>query len=118
DPGRSDISVTVNAEGLGGPDKADIEDNIAEKARADADRQFRSIVDTAIKGYRSREDSWQQPNTCAKLQFSPAPDTQKVKPGQAGSFTASAIAGEGGGASELDAKLSDQVLAIYSPTRA
>jgi hypothetical protein len=118
EPDRSDISVTVATEGLSGPDRADVEDDIAERSRARADEQFRAIVKKAIDGYRTREEAWQQPKKCAKLQFSPAPNTRTLRPGQGGSFTATAIAQQGGGASELDAKLSNQLNASFSPTRA
>jgi hypothetical protein len=118
EPDRSDINVTVGVEGLGGPDRADVEDDIAEQSRAEADRQFRAIVDKAIKGYRDREDAWQEANKCATLEFSPAPNTRRLQPGQSGSFNATAIAKERGGPSELDARLSNPVNAIFSPTRA
>jgi hypothetical protein len=118
EPDRSDINVTVGVEGLGGPDRADVEDDIAERSRAEADRQFRAIVDKAITGYRHREEAWQQPNICAKLEFNPASGARRLRPGETGSFTATAIAEQGGGASELDARLSNQVNASFSPTRA
>jgi hypothetical protein len=117
-PDRSDISVTVNTAGLSGPDRADVEDDLEQRARPDADRQFAAIVDKAIDGYRSREQAWQQPEKCAKLEFSPASDGLRLRANQAGSFSATAIAKEGGGASELDAKLSNQSGATFSPTRA
>jgi hypothetical protein len=118
EPDRSDINVSVGVEGLGGPDRADVEDDIAERRRTEADRQFRAIVDKAISGYRHREEAWQQPNTCAKLEFSPASGAHRLRPGDTGSFIATAIAKQGGGASELDARLSNQVNASFSPTRA
>jgi hypothetical protein len=117
-PDRSDINVTVDTEGLGGPDRADVEDDIAEQSRAEADRQFRAIVDKAISGYRDREQRWQEPKKCAELRFSPVSNTLRLRPGQGGSFTATAIAKQDGAASELDGKLSNQVNATFSPTRA
>jgi hypothetical protein len=117
-PDRSDINVTVDTEGLGGPDRADVEDDIAEQSRAEADRQFRAIVDKAISGYRDREQRWQEPKKCAELRFSPVSNTHRLRPGQGGSFTATAIAKQDGAASELDGKLSNQVNATFSPTRA
>jgi hypothetical protein len=117
DPGRSDISVTVDTAGLGGPDRADVEDDIAERGRAEADRQFRAIVDKAISGYRSRETDWLEP-TCAELRFSPRPNTRTLRPNQSGSFTATAISKRDGGPSELDARLSNTVNARFDPARA
>jgi hypothetical protein len=118
EPDRSDINVTVNTDGLGGPDRAELEDDLAERSRAEADRQFRVIVDKAITAYRLREEAWQQPKACAKLRFSPESNRRTLRRGEAGSVTATMIANQDGGASELDAKLSNQDNAIFSPTRA
>jgi hypothetical protein len=117
-PDRSDINVTVSTAGLGGPDRAELEDDLAERSRAKADEQFRVIVDKAITSYRGREEAWQQPKACAKLKFSPEPGRRTVRRGEAGSFTATMIANQDGGASELDAKLTSPVNATFSPTRA
>ncbi len=118
EPDASDVNVSVDTAGLGGPDRADVEDDIAQRSRAEADRQFRAIVDKAIGGYRTREDRWQQVNTCAALRFSPASNTRTLEPGEAGGFGATAIASADGGSSELDAKLSNPTNATFSPTRA
>ena len=118
EPGRSDIQVSVDTAGLGGPDRAEVEDGLAERGRAAADNQFRAIVDKAIAGYRSRETAWQTPKKCAQLRFSPAPNTVRLRRSQQGSFTATAIAKQDGNPSELDARLSSPVNATFSPARA
>ena len=117
-PDRSDISVTFTMDGLGGPDRAEAEDDVAERSRAEADRNFRAIVEKAIGGYRSRESRWQEANVCATLQLDPTSNSRPLRPGQAGAFNATAIAHEDGAQSELDATLSGQVNASFSPTRA
>jgi hypothetical protein len=118
EPDRSDINVTVTTAGLGGPERGELQDDLAERSRDAADRQFRAIVDKAISSYRNREEAWQQPKTCAELRFSPARNTRTLRPGATGSFTATAMAKQGGGSSELDAKLSNQGNGTFSPTRA
>jgi hypothetical protein len=118
DPGRSEIDVTIDTEGLFGPDRSDAEAEAERKGQADADRQFRAVIDKAISGYRSRESGWQSPGACAEMRFSPASNTLTLRGGDSGSFTASAIAKSDGGMSELDARLSEIENAGFSPTRA
>ena len=117
EPDRSDINVTVDTEGLGGPERSDVEDDIAQRSRAQADQQFRAIVEKAISGYRSREAEWQEPR-CAELRFAPVSNARTLRPGEQGSFTATAIAKSDGSPSELDARLSAPVNASFDPTRA
>ena len=118
EPARSDISVTVTMEGLFGPDRGEVEDDLERRARTDADQQFRAIVDKAISGYRRRETEWQQPGKCAKLEFTPAPNTITLRARDTGSFSVIAKAVQDGAASELDARLENQEKATFSPTRA
>jgi hypothetical protein len=118
DPGFSDVTVTVTMDGLLGSEREEVQDDLERKARADATQQFRAIVDKAISGYRSREEAWQQANKCAKLEFNPAANSIRLRPGQTGSLTAVAKAVQDGGSSELDARLTSQENATFSPTRA
>jgi len=118
EPGLSDITVTVDMEGLFGADRSDLQDELERRARTDADRQFRSVADKAVSGYRTREDRWLQPNTCARLEFQAARNALLLRPGDAGSFTTTAKALQDGGTSELDARLSNQSGATFQPTRA
>ena len=117
DPGRSNVEVTINMDGLFGPDRDEAEGEAERKAREDGDRQFRAVVEKAISGYRSREDGWQRP-TCADLRLNAAKNTLTLRGGASGTFTATAIAKADGQASELDARLSEMQNAIFSPTRA
>ena len=118
EPGISDITVTVNVDGLYGADRSEIQDDLERRGRADADQQFRTIVAKAIDGYRTREEAWQQPDKCAKLEFNPVNNALRLRRGGVGSFTTIAKAVQDGGASELDARLSNPVNATFSPTRA
>ncbi len=117
EPAHSDVTVSVDMAGLHGSDRAEVQDDLEQRARADADRQFRAIVEKAISGYRNREERWQQPNTCATLEHSPAPGSITVRRSQAGSFRTTAVAKQDGQESELDARLSAQVNGTFSPTR-
>ena len=120
EPGRSNVEVSFQMEGLFGPDRDEAEADAERKAREDGDRQFRAVVDKAISGYRSREDAWQvaSPAKCAELRLSPASNTLTLSGGSAGSFSATAIAKADGSPSELDARLSEMQNAAFSPTRA
>jgi hypothetical protein len=118
EPGLSDITVTVDMEGLFGADRSDLQDQLEQRGRGDADQQFRSVIEKAMSGYRNREERWQQPGVCAKLELVPTPGSLTLKPDQAGTFTATAKAVQDGNASELDARLSEQVGAAFEPTRA
>jgi hypothetical protein len=120
DPGQSAVDVSFDMEGLYGPDRDDAEADAERKARTDADRQFRAVVEKAISGYRHREEAWQvaSPSTCAELRLAPAPNTLTLRGGSTGTFTATAIAKADGSPSELDARLSEMQNAAFSPTRA
>jgi hypothetical protein len=118
EPNRSNVEVTIQMDGLSGPDRSEAEDEAERKARTDADQQFRAVVAKAIDGYRSRESGWQDPPKCAHLEFSPAPNTITLSGTSTGSFTATAIAKADGQPSELDARLSEIQNAAFSPTRA
>jgi hypothetical protein len=118
DPGNSQMDVTIDMEGLYGPDRSDAEADAERRGRADADRQFRAVVEKAISGYRTREEGWQSPNTCAEARFAPPKNTLTLRANASGSFSTTVTATEGGGQSELDARLSEQQNAVFSPTRA
>ena len=118
DPGRSEVDVTIDTEGLSGPDRSDAEGEAERRAQSDADQQFRAVVDKAIGGYRTREEGWQTPNTCASMRFNAASNSLTLRGGASGSFTATAVAKSDGSPSELDARLSEMENAQFSPTRA
>ena len=118
DPGQSEVDATINMEGLYGPDRDDAEADFERKARTDADRQFRAVIEKSINGYKTREEGWQNPNTCARLKFSPVKSSLTLRAGASGSFTVTAIANEDGGESELDATLTQLQNARFEPTRA
>jgi hypothetical protein len=118
DPGRSQVDVTINTEGLSGPDRSDAESEAERRAQTDADRQFRTVIEKAISGYKRREGDWQSPGKCAELRFSPSSNTLTLRGGASGSFTATAIAKADGSPSELDAQLTSMEHAQFSPTRA
>jgi hypothetical protein len=118
DPGRSDVSVSVALSGILRIFQSSAEAGARERLQAAADKGFAATVERAIDKYRERESAWQTPNMCATLEFSLAPNTRRLRPGESGGFDATAIAKQGGGVSELVARLSNQVNATFSPTRA
>jgi hypothetical protein len=118
DPGHSRVQVSVALSGILRLFQSSAQAGATARIQAAADRGFAATVDRAIENYRQREAGWQTPNTCAKLEFSPASNSRTLRPSGAGSFTAKAIATEGGGAAELDAQLTNPVNAIFSPSRA
>jgi hypothetical protein len=118
EPNLSNVEVTMTMEGLFGPDRDEAESDAERRARTDAMQQFRSVVDKAISGYRARETAWQTPGKCAELEFQPGSRSFTVKPNDSGSFTVKAKAKQDGQISELDARLTTQSNAVFSPTRA
>jgi hypothetical protein len=118
DPGHSRVQVSVALSGILRLFQSSAQAGATARIQAAADRGFAATVDRAIQNYREREAGWQTPNTCATLEFSPASNSRTLRPSEAGSFTAKAIAKEGGGAAELDAKLTSPVNAIFRPDRA
>ena len=118
DPGRSNVDITMRMEGFYGPDRDDAESEAERKAQADADRQFRAVIEKAIAGYKNRESEWQRPKICADLKFNPEKNRLTLSPNGSGSFTATAIAKSDGNPSELDARLTEMENAAFSPTRA
>jgi hypothetical protein len=118
EPRRSNVEVTINMEGLFGPDRDEAESDAERKARTDADQQFRAVVQKAIDGYKTREAAWQDPPKCATLKFNPEKNRLTLNGSSTGSFTATAIAKSDGNPSELDARLSGMQNAAFSPIRA
>ena len=72
----------------------------------------------AISGYQRREGDWQTPPKCADLEFQPRSGSLTLRPNDTGSFNAKAKAKQDGRISELDARLTTQHNAVFSPTRA
>jgi hypothetical protein len=118
EPNLSNVEITINMEGLFGPDRDDAESDAERRARTDAMQQFRSVVGKAIAGYRTRETDWQTPGKCAELEFQPRSGSMTLRPNDSGSFNAKAKAKQDGQLSELDARLTTQHNAMFSPTRA
>jgi hypothetical protein len=118
EPNLSNVEVTITMEGLFGPDRDEAESDAERRARSDAMSQFRSVVEKGISGYATREDAWQDPPKCATLEFQPGSRSMTLRPNDAGSFTAKAKAKSDGQFSELDAKLTTQHNAVFTPTRA
>jgi hypothetical protein len=117
DPGRSNVQVSVALSGILRIFQSSAQAGATARIQAAADKGFAATVDRAIENYRERERAWQTPNKCAKLEFTPGVNSRTLRPSERGNFTARAIAQEGGGGAELDAQLSSQLNASFSPAR-
>jgi hypothetical protein len=118
EPNLSNVEVTISMEGLFGPDRDEAEADAERRARTDATQQFRSVVAKAMSGYQTRETAWQTPPKCAELEFQPRSGALTLRPNDSASFNVKAKAKQDGQFSELDARLTTQHNAVFSPTRA
>jgi hypothetical protein len=82
-----------------------------------ADDGFAKTVEDAIKHYRELETSWNTPNTCAKLQFTPASNSTTLKPGSSGLISAE-VAANAGGLATGKWTITNQRGAAFSPATA
>lgn len=94
--GSSIIDVSISSRGLGGSDRREVELTVSNGMRRRADQQFRDIIDKAIRKYRERERAWNEPNTCASVEFTPASNTRTLKIGDTGVAGARVLAKPGG----------------------
>ncbi|MEA2427384.1 MAG: hypothetical protein QOF37_1012, partial [Thermoleophilaceae bacterium] len=97
EPGHSvvDIAFTVGGGTFGRSDAS----AAASSVEADLDKSFATLVNKEITNFKNLETDWNQANTCAKIQFTPASGSLKLHQGDTGSFSAQAVADQGGGAS-------------------
>jgi hypothetical protein len=117
-PAPSILAVEVSSSGLSGSDRRDVEQQIGGRARQEADRQFRDIINDVIAKFREREHGWNQPNTCARLTFSPASHTRTLRIGDSGTVTPSVQAQDGGSPSTAAWTLSGVLNATVTPATA
>ncbi len=101
DSGESDVDVKQS---FYGPLSILVNEEVAKanaiKGFQDAsNKSFAAVVDRAIKEYRRRKTSWQEPNTCAQLTFSPASGSLKLDTGDTGRVVGEVEASRGGRAS-------------------
>ena len=117
-PAPSILAVEVSSSGLSGSERRDVEQQIGGRARKEADRQFRDIVNDAIAKFRERERGWNQPNTCARMTFSPASNTRPLRLVDSGTVTPSVQAQAGGSPSTATWTRSSVVNATVTPATA
>jgi hypothetical protein len=86
--GPSIVDVSITSRGFEGAERRSAEADIARKMRAEADKQFRDIIDKAIRRFRRAETAWNEPNTCASIEFTPAPNSKTLHRGETGTVAA------------------------------
>ena len=108
-----DISLTTRGVTSGRSSLGEVGNNIAK----DLDKTFAALVATEIANYRRLETAWNVPNTCVKVQFSPASRRLKLRRGQQGSVSAQAVAVQGGGVAHGRWTRTEQQNATFNPER-
>jgi hypothetical protein len=113
--GPSIIDVSISSQGFEGAERRATEAEIAGRMRAQADKQFADIIAKAIEKYRRVEDGWNQPNTCATVEFTPASNTRTLHLGDTGALGARVQAKPGGSPSGATWTLLSSQNAPFSP---
>jgi hypothetical protein len=113
--GPSIVDVSIRSEGFEGAERAAAQADIARKMRAEADKQFRDIIDKAIRRYRETERRWNEPNTCATVEFTPASGTKTLHRGDQGTVAARTLAKPGGSPERAKWTLVNSTNAPFSP---
>jgi hypothetical protein len=116
--GPSIVDVSISSEGFGGAERRATEQDIASKMRREADKQFRDIIEKAMRRFRTIEDGWNRPNTCATIEFTPAPNSKTLHRGETGTLTARVQAKPGGAPSGAKWTRVSEVNAPFSPVTA
>jgi hypothetical protein len=63
------------------------------------DQKFAELVANEIANFEKLEAGWNEPNKCVRVEFNPVSMTRTLHRGEHGTFSAQAVALEGGGAS-------------------
>jgi len=113
--GPSIVDVSISSQGFEGAERRATEADIAGRMRAQADKQFADIIAKAIEKYRRAEDGWNQPNTCATVEFTPASNTKTLHLGDTGAVGARVQAKPGGSPSGASWTLLSSQNAPFSP---
>ena len=113
--GSSIIDVSISSSGLGGSDRRAVELDVGSRLRAQADQQFRDIIDKAIRKFREREQAWNEPNTCASVDFTPPSNSRTLHLGDTGVVSARVLAKPGGSPSRATWTLLGATNATFSP---
>jgi hypothetical protein len=113
--GPSIVDVSISSRGFEGAERRNAEADIARKMRTEADKQFRDIIARAIERYRAVERGWNEPNTCASIEFTPASNSKTLHLGETGTFVARVQAKPGGAPERASWTLLSSVNAPFSP---
>ena len=113
--GPSIVDVSISSRGFEGAERRSAEADIVRKMRSEADKQFRDIIDKAIRRFRAVEDAWQVPNACATIELTPASNTKTLHRGDTGTVVARTLAKPGGAPGSATWTLVSSANAPFSP---
>lgn len=82
------------------------------------EQSFPSLIAEEVRNFRTRENRWQTPGTCAKLTFSPPSGAIKVRKNTPGQLEGSVQANQGGVAAAGRWRVTAQSNGTFSPTEA
>jgi hypothetical protein len=116
--GPSIVNVTISSPDLTGPAATAAERDIERGMRQQADQQFRDIIDKGIRKFRTTEEQWKQPNTCATIEFTPASGAKTLHIGDTGPVSAKVLAKPGGSPSTANWTHTGATNATFTPTTA
>lgn len=114
DQSAVDIAVTVRGVTFGKSDLGPAAGTIA----GDLDKKFAALVKTEIDNFTRLETAWNKPNECVKVEFTPAAKKLILARGGRGSFTAQAVALQGGGLADGRWTRTAQRNATFTPDQA
>lgn len=119
DPTNTDVEASVSVAGVDNPEEArDYEFDASLQAKPKADKIFADEVEKVIKALGHAEESWMEPNHCARITYTPENVSRPLKKAQKGSFQAQANASGGGSPSGGNWSLVSQENASVNPSSA
>jgi hypothetical protein len=121
DPHGTDVEARASVAGVSNGDEelSAAEFDLGYEAKPKADVIFANEVEKVIKSLGNAEAGWMQPNTCAKIAFTPDRNTLKpLKKGQKGSFQAKVESKDGGTPTETSWTVLKQANGSFNPTTA
>jgi hypothetical protein len=121
DPHNTDVEGRVSVAGVSDSEQElrDAEFDLSFEAKPKADKIFADEVEKVIKALGEAEKHWMQPNTCAKITFTPLRNSLKpLKMAQKGSFQAQVESADGGKPGSANWSVLKQANGSFNPTTA
>jgi hypothetical protein len=121
DPHNTDVDARVSVAGVSDTEQElrDAEFDLGFEAKPKADKIFADEVEKVIKALGNAERNWMEPNTCAKITFTPDRNSLKpLKKAQKGSFQAKVESKDGGTPNGGNWSVLKQANGSFNPTSA